>query len=232
MNFCRLLPCYNKDKNHSSLNNSMNRAFQPPIVILANGRFPTHPNPLNILDEAGTVICTDGSADTLLMFGRIPHVIIGDLDSTQVGKDDFDGLWIPVPDQDKTDLHKTLDWCLINDLNEVVVLGAMGKREDHSLGNLYLLVEFSQKKMDIHFVSDYASIFCMKGKQTFPSSPGQQVSIVAVDAVKSISTDGLKYPLNSDSFPPACNGISNEALENKFTIISTDKIWIFINHPD
>ncbi len=207
----------------------METAFQPPIVILANGRFPTHPIPLNILDKAGTVICTDGSADTFLKYDRPPHVIIGDLDSTKLEKHEFKGLWIQAPDQNKTDLQKTLEWCLINDLNDVVVLGTMGKREDHSLWNLYMLAEFSQK-MKIYFVTDYSCIYCFKGEKSFKSTKGQLISIVAIGLVKSISTKGLKYPLNQESLPPECNGISNEAEGDEFSIDTSGPIWLFINH--
>jgi len=144
----------------------MTAFFQTPIVVLANGRFPSNVIPLQILDEAGTVICTDGSADTLLQFERTPHVIIGDLDSTKLKKSDFKGLWIPDQDQYKTDLQKTLEWCLLNDLNEIAVLGAMGEREDHSLGNLHILAEFS-KIMNIHFVTDHAVSIALLGKKHF-----------------------------------------------------------------
>ena len=208
----------------------MAKFFQHPIVVLANGRFPSHPNPLEVLDSAGTVICTDGSADTLLKFDRTPHVIIGDLDSTKLKKSDFKGLWIPDQDQYKTDLQKTLEWCLLNDLNEIAVLGAMGEREDHSLGNLHVLAEFSEK-MTVHFITNFARIYCVKGQQTFQSKKGQQISITAVEEVSSITTKGLKYALNNELFPPACNGISNEAEGEEFTIDTSHPVWLFINHP-
>ncbi|HIC38908.1 MAG TPA: thiamine diphosphokinase [Candidatus Marinimicrobia bacterium] len=207
----------------------MTAFFQTPIVVLANGRFPSNVIPLQILDEAGTVICTDGSADTLLQFERTPHVIIGDLDSTKLKKSDFKGLWIPDQDQYKTDLQKTLEWCLLNDLNEIAVLGAMGEREDHSLGNLHVLAEFSEK-MTVHFITDFARIYCVKGQQTFQSKKGQQISIAAVEEVSSITTKGLKYALNNELFPPACNGISNEAEGDEFSINTSHPIWLFINH--
>ena len=208
----------------------MGASFQPPIVVLANGHFPSHSVPLQILNSAGTVICTDGSADTLLKFHRTPHVIIGDLDSTKLKKSDFGGLWIPEQNQHKTDLQKTLEWCLLNGLNDVVILGAMGKREDHSLGNLHILSEFSNK-MDIHFVTDHACIYCFKGGKTFSSTKGQQISITAIEHVLSINTIGLKYTLEKESFPPACNGISNEAEGEEFTIDTSHPVWLFINHP-
>ncbi len=203
--------------------------FQSPIVILANGQFPSHSIPLNILDSAGTVISTDGSADSLLKLNRTPHVIIGDFDSTSLEEQSFKGLWVDVPDQHRTDLQKTLEWCFINNLHEVVVLGAMGKREDHSLGNLYILAEFSEK-MNIHFVTDYARIYCINGQKTFPSKKGQQISITAIEKVEAITTKGLKFALKNELFPPACNGISNETECDEFSINTSHPIWLFINH--
>ena len=209
----------------------MNKLFtgKNPVVIVGNGEFPSHKIPLNHLKNAGTIICADGGADQLISYNLTPNAIIGDMDSTKLRKDDFKGAWISSPNQNRTDLQKTLDWCIANNLNDVTVLGAMGRREDHSLGNLHVLDEFSQK-LKMKFVTNYAVIHSFKGKRIFSSLIGQQISIVAIENIQSISTVGLKYELKNKSFPPACNGISNEAIGEIFTIKSTEPIWLFINH--
>ena len=209
----------------------MNKLFtgKNPVVIVGNGEFPAHQIPLNHLKNAGTIICADGGADQLISYNLTPNAIIGDMDSTKLRKDDFKGAWISSPNQNRTDLQKTLDWCIENNLNDVTVLGTMGRREDHSLGNLHVLAEFS-KKMDIRFITNYAVIYSFKGKRTFSSLIGQQISIVAIEHVRSISTSGLKYELNNEQFPPACNGISNEAENDEFSINTSHPVWLFINH--
>ncbi|MFQ6606323.1 MAG: hypothetical protein ACE5DP_01520, partial [Fidelibacterota bacterium] len=68
--------------------------FKPPYVLLANGPFPTHSTPLNILENAGTVICTDGSGDKLLRWGRAPTILIGDQDSTQLTPGEISGRYL------------------------------------------------------------------------------------------------------------------------------------------
>jgi thiamine pyrophosphokinase len=197
----------------------MNKFFtgKNPVVVVGNGEFPTHTIPLNHLKNAGTIICTDGGADQLSPHNFTPDIIVGDMDSTKLKIENFKGLWISSPDQNRTDLQKTLDWCIANDLTEVTVLGIMGKREDHSLGNLHVLAEFSQK-MNI------------QGKKTISSVAGQQISIVAIENIQSISTVGLKYELKNENFLPTCNGISNEAIGEIFIIETTEPIWLFINH--
>ena len=209
----------------------MNKFFtgKNPVVVVGNGEFPTHTIPLNHLKNAGTIICTDGGADQLSPHNFTPDIIVGDMDSTKLKIENFKGLWISSPDQNRTDLQKTLDWCIANDLTEVTVLGIMGKREDHSLGNLHVLAEFSQK-MNIQFITNYAVIYCTQGKKIFPSVVGQQISIVAIENIQSISTVGLKYELKNENFLPTCNGISNEAIGEIFIIETTEPIWLFINH--
>ena len=211
----------------------MNKLFtgKNPVVIVGNGEFPAHQIPLNHLKNAGTIICADGGADQLISYNLTPNAIVGDMDSTKLRKDDFKGAWISSPNQNRTDLQKTLDWCIANDLNGITVLGAMGNREDHSLGNLHVLAEFS-RKLKMKFVTNHAVIYSFKGKRTFSSLKAQQISIVAIENVKSISTVGLKYELNNEPFPPACNGISNEAESDEFTIETAEPIWLFINHLD
>ena len=209
----------------------MNKLFtgNNPVVIVGNGEFLTHSIPLNHLKNAGIIICADGGADQLISHNFTPDIIVGDMDSTKLKKENFKGLWISSPNQNRTDLQKILDWCVTNNVTEVTVLGIMGKREDHSLGNLHILAEFSHK-LDIQFLTNYAVIYCTQGKKTFSSVAGQQISIVAIENIQSISTVGLKYELKKKHFPPACNGISNEAIGKTFTIESTELIWLFINH--
>ena len=209
----------------------MNKLFtgNNPVVIVGNGEFPAHSIPLNHLKNAGIIICADGGADQLISHNLTPDVIVGDMDSTKLKKENFKGLWISSPNQNRTDLQKTLDWCIANEITEVTVLGIMGKREDHSLGNLHVLAEFSEK-MNIQFITNYAVIYCIQGKKTISSVAGQQISIVAIENIQSISTVGLKYELKNENFLPTCNGISNEAIGEIFIIETTEPIWLFINH--
>ena len=101
--------------------------FKTPIVIIANGAFPLHDYPHDVLLSAGTVICTDGSANYLKSINLEPHVIIGDFDSIKA-KESFKGLMIQDPNQNSTDLEKALEWLIMNSIDEVIILVAMGLR--------------------------------------------------------------------------------------------------------
>ena len=55
--------------------------IQGPVVILANGDFPSHLISLGKLQDAQTIICCDGSVNNLVKNKMEPHYILGDLDS-------------------------------------------------------------------------------------------------------------------------------------------------------
>ncbi len=55
--------------------------YTPEAVILANGEYPSHPLPLQMLKNAEFVVCCDGAANEYILRGHTPDVIIGDGDS-------------------------------------------------------------------------------------------------------------------------------------------------------
>ena len=205
--------------------------FNKPFIILANGQYPSHPTALNKLHAAGTIICTDGSANKLLENGLIPNVIIGDMDSTTVDQNSFKGLYVKIIDQDNTDLDKAFEWCKLNNLSPLTVLGTSQLREDHTIGNLILLANYSDE-LDINFVTDYFTITCHHGKRSFTSFKQQLVSIVPVEDIQSITMEGLEFPLIDEPFPLSSRGISNRATGHQFIITSSGKIWVFRSHSD
>ena len=205
--------------------------FNKPFIILANGQYPSHLSALNKLHTAGTIICTDGSANKLLENGLIPNVIIGDMDSTTVDQNSFKGLYVKIIDQDNTDLDKAFEWCKLNNLSPLTVLGTSQLREDHTIGNLILLANYSDE-LDINFVTDYFTITCHHGKRSFTSFKQQLVSIVPVEDIQSITTEGLEFPLIDEPFPLSSRGISNRATGHQFIITSSGKIWVFRSHSD
>ena len=205
--------------------------FNKPFIILANGQYPSHLSALNKLHTAGTIICTDGSANKLLENGLTPNVIIGDMDSTTVDQNSFKGLYVKIIDQENTDLDKAFEWCKLNNLSPLTVLGTSQLREDHTIGNLILLANYSDE-LDINFVTDYFTITCHHGKRSFTSFKQQLVSIVPVEDIQSITTEGLEFPLIDEPFPLSSRGISNRATGHQFIITSSGKIWVFRSHSD
>jgi len=205
-------------------------SFKAPVILLANGPFPRHSCPLDVLKSAGTVICTDGSANSLLRQKLVPHIIIGDMDSIDFPGDSFPGLIINTPDQEKTDLHKALDWCRKNNILKINILGATGDREDQTLTNIFLLLEYYD--LDLTIITDYFTINISQGERTFSSFKKQIVSLFPLEPMESISTSGLAYALEKETLEHHSQGISNISKGSTFLIKSSHKLLIFRSHSE
>ena len=141
---------------------------------------------VGILPHSMKLLKPSGAADKLIDFGRRPHIIIGDFDSTSINKEDRRGEWIEVLDQNKTDLEKTIEWCIMNGVKKIFLLGSGGEREDHTTGNLFTLAKYHDDiKCDM--ITNYAKIICLSGENYINTNNNQQVSIIATEPIDSIT---------------------------------------------
>ncbi len=198
------------------------------VVILANGDFPKHPIPLRILKEATSIICCDGAVNYLNEYGLTPSQIIGDLDSiSKELKIKYEDRLNHIEEQNENDLRKALKWAENNGAKKASILGATGKRDDHSLANIFTLLEFpSQLKMTIF--TDNGKFSVIKGDQKFASFTGEQVSLFSVDQSIEITTTCLKYNLINKRLTTLYIGSLNESTNDLFTIsISHGEILVY-----
>ncbi len=196
-------------------------------VILANGTFPKSAKVLEVLDAASFVICCDGAANKLLNSGREPNLIIGDLDSLKdEHKTQYQDRLIHISNQVTNDLTKAVNWCIENHKDELIILGATGEREDHTIANVALLANYHQS-LNIKMLTDYGVFIPFSSKQTFQSEKGQQVSIFSLDPKQRISSEGLKYPLHRYQLQSWWMGTLNETLGTSFTLdVAEGSLWI------
>lgn len=203
-------------------------------VILADGDPPVKSQPLAILQEAAHIVCCDGAAATLAAYGLEPTVVIGDLDSLpRQWKEKFADRLIHVRDQETNDLTKAFNYCLQQGWRNIVILGATGKREDHTLGNLSLLADYAGEADSVRVVTNYGVFFVTGKTGDFPSVPGQQVSIIPLQTGITVSSSGLKYPMDKLVLNRWWQATLNEASEEKFHLDFTPgtQLLIFQEHP-
>jgi thiamine pyrophosphokinase len=172
-------------------------AYGDEIVVLANGRFPASHQCQKILEHASRIICCDQAADRLLEYGKVPDVIIGDLDSISQGtRENYRQIIISSEDQETNDLTKAVNYCIEQHYPSVTILGATGIREDHTLGNISLLLEYN-KQIDARIVSDYGEFTILHSGELVSSHPGEQISFFSVDNSLRVTSEGLKYKLDN-----------------------------------
>jgi thiamine pyrophosphokinase len=183
------------------------------VVIVANGQFPTHAIPLNILHHAEHLIACDGAIVPLHSEGLGEAVIIGDGDSVEEA---FRSKLIRIDEQDDNDLTKATRYCVENGWKRIAYLGCTGKREDHTLGNISLLMRYYREMgVDGTMFTDYGSFTPAYGNRTFPSMKGQQVSLFNFGSRQLLSA-GLRW--DAYNFQEWWQGTLNEAIGEEFTI--------------
>ena len=187
-------------------------------VIVADGLFPTHEMPLGYLKNAARIICCDGSAANLLLAGYIPDAIVGDMDSLSEDlANRFADRIFPDDNQDTNDLTKAVSWCFANGYKDIAIIGATGKREDHTIGNISLLAEYI-KDVNVIMATDTGTFQPFLNSCKVISFPGQQVSLFSIDPNTEITSAGLKYPLSHTKFSNWWVATLNEALGGYFTL--------------
>ncbi|WP_027326986.1 thiamine diphosphokinase [Helicobacter pametensis] len=189
------------------------------VVILANGEFPTKKELIAELREAQFLAVCDGAVCHLEVLGIEPSIIIGDLDSISLElREKYAHKIVHIQEQESNDLSKAFFHCVGLGFDEFVILGATGKREDHTLGNISLLSCYARRCKEVVMKSDFGEFGIYSLPCVIPSLKGMQISLFCLDPKAKISSKNLKYPLDSLQLPLWANGTLNEALGSCFEL--------------
>ena len=202
------------------------------VVILAAGEFPRKAYPLYLLREADAVVCCDGALASALKHGVQPMAVVGDMDSIAPAVlKKFEGKVVKFAEQDDNDLTKALRYVLeaFPTVSEITILGATGKREAHTIGNLSLLMEYEKsfglcdRGVNVQIVSDYSTAFVVGDSCSLALGEGRAVSFFTCDPSLNIKSSGLQWPLDSVVFDNWWKATLNRA--------TSDDISLKFNHP-
>ena len=207
-------------------NETMTTKFD--AVILANGDYPTSSLPLEILSKTSFVVCCDGAVNEYIRRGGMPQAIIGDCDSLSEDiKASNSDIIHKIDEQEYNDLSKTIKFLASIGKRRIAIVGATGKREDHTLGNISLLIEYMRWGMDVTMYTDHGMFIPCHGDRTFTSTSGQQVSIFSFGAT-GFHAEGLVYPLHD--FTNWWQGTLNECLGENVTIHAEGDYLVYLNY--
>jgi thiamine pyrophosphokinase len=208
-------------------------------VVLADGAAPEHEVAMSVFRGAGRLIACDGAWRTAVALGRIPDVVTGDCDS--LNDDDFSELarlGVPVVrdcEQDTNDLCKAFRFAVRSYPSQrIVILGATGKREDHTIGNIFHLVDFSEIARDVAIVTNsgvFEPVPAPRKDWEDVSAVGCALSVFAVHPDTVMRSEGLKWPLDGVSFSSLWRGTLNKVTSPRFTVFTDRAAIVFRPHP-
>lgn len=177
-------------------------------IIVAAGEFPQRGETLDLLREGDVVVCCDGAVEELIKF-RIPDFIVGDMDSiSEENLARFKDIIFSESEQEYNDLTKAVRFTLRHAQNAegtlaITILGATGKREDHTLGNISLLMMYADMipaGAKIEMVTDRGRFVPIHGEGELYVGKGREISIFATDPTLKITTLGVEYPTDEVVF--------------------------------
>ena len=202
------------------------------VAIVCNGPFPRKEYPLYLLRSADAVICCDGALQALEKRGIVPDVVVGDMDSV-CGRalKRFPGRVVRVPEQESNDLTKAFAFVMeeMPEMTAIHILAATGFREDHTLGNLGLLMEYERRYgltnrgISVDLVSDYSTALALGDSATLDVGEGRPVSLFSPDPTLQIRSEGLQWPTDGVVFDNWWKASLNRA--------TADRITLTLSHP-
>ena len=207
-------------------------------VVVANGAFPKHETLLRILHRTPHVIACDGAAETLLNAGFTAQqmTVIGDGDSL-APRLKRQLHFISISEQDDNDLTKATRYVCTqhgqaqpqltaNRRLRIAYLGATGKREDHTLGNIALMMHYYDHfNVQPFMLTDEGIFIAAHGDCSFDVTPGQQISIFNFGC-QQLECQGLRWPIYP--FETLWQGTLNEAVHSVVQIKADNSYLIYI----
>ncbi|NPV49388.1 MAG: thiamine diphosphokinase [Armatimonadetes bacterium] len=199
-------------------------------LIICDGERPHGDLLRRMADEADLVIATDGAAAWAATAGVRPHVVVGDFDSLPAPDGDWEIVDAgPHEQQDNSDAEKAVLLALARNASRIAILGATGRRLDHTLANVWLAARYHQQA-DIVLMDDYSECRIVSDELRLATTPGTVISLVPLTLDVTLRTGGLRWPLDGP-LAPGTLGLSNQAAGEEVTVEVRSGLVAFIVVP-
>lgn len=204
------------------------------IVIICDGSFPRTEYPRYLIRTADFIICCDGSLKKFIrnskaIFGaeRLPDRVVGDMDSLpeSLRKKHAD-IIVKIDEQEHNDQTKAFRWAMENltDIESITILGATGHREDHTIGNISLLMEYARMYdlegmgIQVQMITDHATMIAVTDTIEMDCGEGRQVSIFSPDNSLRIKSEGLRWKTDDVVFDNWWKATLNVAVQDNIRL--------------
>ncbi len=167
------------------------------------------------------VIAADLGYDSLMAYGVSPDLVVGDFDS--LGRNPSHPNVIQLPaEKDDTDMAYALRQGLGLGYRRFLLLGGVGGRLEHTLGNLQLLEWLARRRAQGFLAGQKTVATCIQDGQCvrFPADMSGFLSVFCNSGrAEGVDLTGLKYPLSqytlTSDFPL---GVSNQFLGTEASV--------------
>lgn len=196
----------------------MNPAFNICYIVGAMSLTPDlRPYPV----QGDYVIAADRGFDSLMVYGVKPDLAVGDFDSLGHRPSHPNVIQLPA-EKDDTDMVYAIRKGLELGYRRFILLGGVGGRLEHTLGNLQLLDWLARHGAQGFLAGEKTVATCIRDGMslTFPPSMSGYLSVFCNSGTaEGVDLSGLKYPLAgytlTGDFPL---GVSNQFLDGPASV--------------
>ncbi len=182
-------------------------------------------------EQDDLVIAADSGYRTALDMGIAPQVLVGDFDSLGEPQVPQGCELIRVPaEKNSTDTHLAVDIALERGAREIVIIGGLEGRLDHTLSTVAIAEFLAERRIGAILTNGKSRVrFIRNGGVILPRSEFRYFSLVAADpTVKGVTVEGGKYPLQNAKLQRTFQyAVSNEIVGNCALIeVKKGGLWV------
>ena len=115
-----------------------------------------------------------------------------------------------------------MTYCAKQGWKNPVIVGATGKREDHTIGNVFRALAYG-----CEIVTDLGRFVPVCGKAAFKVRKGAAVSVFAPDPKTRMTSKGLEWPLNEVRFRTLYCATLNRATGSRVNLTATHSAIVY-----
>lgn len=207
-------------------------------IIIGNGEINNYDIIREYFDQAYIIAC-DGGVKHCRAMMIMPNIMVGDFDSAN--KEDaefFENLGVlkekfPVR-KNETDMEIAINMAIDKNSTEIYIVGGLGRRFDHSLANVHILLRPVRLGIRTCLLDEYNIITLVEDSIDIVGEKGQTVSLIPLTTeVKGINTKNLDYALTNATMEIGHSlGVSNVMTDDIATISVGEGVLILIMSRD
>ena len=153
--------------------------------------------------------------------GVAPKLVVGDFDSFENPGLETETIVLPC-EKDDTDTVFAVKEALKRGFDDFLLLGVIGQRIDHTLGNVSVLKMLYDRGVPAVIVDDYCEMQAVGKEVAYVDDSYPYFSLINIFGItKGITIKNAKYPLSDAEI--ACDyqyGVSNEVIKGKRAEVS------------
>ncbi|MBP1964716.1 thiamine diphosphokinase [Paenibacillus aceris] len=172
---------------------------------------------LGVIQKNDILVGSDRGALYLIQHGYKPHISLGDFDSVTaeelslIRSSSLSFIECDPVYKDLTDTEMAFNWALAEQPEQIILLGALGTRFDHSLANVHLLRKGTELGISCSIIDSNNQILVMNQPTRIERGSYTHISLLPLSLkVTGITLHGFAYPLHEATLEIGQSlGISN-----------------------